>query len=322
MTIERTVALLVTLALSVPAVYAASPADFPNKPVRIVTSEPGGSLDFTARVMAQDLTASLGQQVIVENRGGASGAILAQMVARASPDGYTMLYYGSPLWILPLLQRTSYDAMRDFSPITIAISSPNILVVHPSLPVKTVAELIALAQAKPGQLNYGTGATGGPSHLAAELFSTMARVKFTRVPYRGNGPAVTALVGGEVHLLFASAAAVTGHIKSGRLTALGVTSAKPSALFPGLPAIAGAGVPGYEAEAVFGILAPAGTPRTIVNRLNREIVGVLQQASLKEKFFGAGVEVVASTPESLAATMKSEVARIGKLIKEAGIKVD
>ena len=162
MTIERTVALLVTLALSVPAVYAASPADFPNKPVRIVTSEPGGSLDFTARVMAQDLTASLGQQVIVENRGGASGAILAQMVARASPDGYTMLYYGSPLWILPLLQRTSYDAMRDFSPITIAISSPNILVVHPSLPVKTVAELIALAQAKPGQLNYGTGATGGP----------------------------------------------------------------------------------------------------------------------------------------------------------------
>ena len=296
--------------------------NYPHKPIRIVTSEVGGSLDFSARIVAQGLTGALGQSVIVENRGGASGAIMAQMVARASPDGYTLLFYGSALWILPLLQATPYDAIKDFAPITAAIRSPTILVVHPSLQVASVKDLIALAKSKPGGYNYASSATGGSAHLAAELFKSMAGVNMVRISYKGNGPAVNDLIAGQVHLMFSSAAGVMPHVKSGKVKALAVTSAQPSELLPALPTVAATGLPGFEASTVYSIFAPARTPAPLVTRLNREIVQLLLRADAKERFFNAGVEPVGSTPDQLAATIKSEVASLGKVIKEAGIRAE
>ncbi len=296
--------------------------DYPSKPVRIVASEAGGAGDFAARLIAQGLTYSLGQQVIIENRGG-SGVIPAEVVAKSAPDGYTLLFFASSLWLLPFIQdNVPYDPVRDFSPITLAIRSPNLIVVHPSLPVKSVKELIALAKAKPGELNYASGLTGSSSHLAAELFSSMAGVNIVRIPYKGIGPALTALIGGQVQLSFANASAVTPHIKSGKLRALAVTSPQPSVLFPGLPTVAASGLPGYESASIFGMFAPAKTPATLINRLNQETVRVLNRADMKERFFNVGVETVGSSPEDFAATMKSEMTRMGKVIKHAGIRAE
>ncbi|MBI3043737.1 MAG: tripartite tricarboxylate transporter substrate binding protein [Betaproteobacteria bacterium] len=243
---------------------------FPTKPVRLVTAAPGGGNDFTARLIAPGLSARLGQQVLVDNR--PSGVIPGDVVSRAQPDGYTLLVTTGILWILPFMQKVPFDPVKDFLPITIAVTNPNVLVVHPSLPVKSVKELIALAKAKPGELDYASGATGSSSHLAAELFKALA-----------------------------------------------ITSAKPSALLPGLPPIAAAGLPGYEANALFGIFAPAGTPAAIVNRLNQEVVRVLNSPDVKERFFKTGMEVVGSSPEEFAAAIRSDMARMGKVLKAAGI---
>ncbi|MBI3939178.1 MAG: tripartite tricarboxylate transporter substrate binding protein [Betaproteobacteria bacterium] len=293
---------------------------YPNKPIRIVAPEAGGGGDFAARLIALGLSGSLGQQVIVENRGGASGIIAGRTVAKAPPDGYTLLFYGSIFWIGALLQDVPYDPVADFSPITLATSSPNILVVHPSLPVNSVKELIALAKARPGELNYAS-TTGSTPHLAAELFKAMAGVNIVRIPYKGAGPALNDLIGGQVQLMFPVAAAVTPHVKSGRLRALAVTSVEPSELVRGLPTVA-ATVPGYESVQMTAMFAPAKTPATIINRLNQEIVQVLNRADVKEKFFNAGAKVVGGSPEQLMATMKSEMARLGKVIKDAGIRAE
>ncbi len=259
---------------------------YPHKPIRILASEPGGSLDFTARLVAQGLTANLGQQVIVENR--PSGVITGEIVSKAQPDGYTLLSHGSPLWLLPFLQdNVPYDPLRDLSPIALIVTSPNILVVHPSLPVKSVRELIALAKARPGALNYGTTTLGGPSHLSGELFKSMARVKIVAVPYKGAAQSVQDLISGRVELAFPSAAAATAHIKSGRLRALAVTSAQPSALFPGLPSISASGLPGYESVGKFGMFAPAGTPANIVKRLNQDVVQVINRAEVNARTRGS-----------------------------------
>ncbi len=298
----------------------ASGQTYPNKPIRIVTIEPGGGGDLAARLIAQGLSGSLGQQVLVDNRGG--GVIAIEIVAKAPPDGYTLLLYGGTLWIGPLLQNVSWDPVRDFSPITLAVTFPNIVAVHPSLPVKSVRELIALAQARPGELNYSSGSIGASTHLAAELFKSMAGVNIVRVPYKGGGPATIALVTGEVHLMFATVGLVTPHVKSGRLRALAVTTAQPSALAPGLPTVAASGVPGYESRSILGIFARARTPEVIINRLNQEIVRVLNRAEVKQRLFGSGVETVGSSPEESAATMKAETAKWGKVIKEAGIRVE
>ena len=273
--------------------------DYPTRPIRILTSEPGGGTDFGARLIAQGVSGELGQQVIVENRGGASGAIAGEMLARSKPDGYTLLAYGSTIWLLPLLRRNvPYDPLKDFAAVSLVDRSPNVLVVHPSLAVSSVKQLIALARARPGELDYARAAAGGPPHLSAELFKSMARVNIVAVPYKGGGPAVIGLVSGEVGLMFATAASIAPHVKTGKVKAVAVTSAEPSALFPNLPAVA-ATLPGYEAVAMNGIFAPAGTPEPIIRRLSDTIARFVRRADVKERFFAMGVETVGSTPEQV-----------------------
>ena len=296
----------------------ASSQNYPNKPIRIVTSAVGGGNDFIARLIAQGINGPLGQSVIVENR---PSNIAPEIVARASPDGYTLLLAGGTFLIGPLLEKLSYNPVRDFSPITLVDSSPNVLVVHPSVPANSVKEFIALAKAKPGALNYASGNTGSLIHLAAELFKSMAGVNFVRVPYKGTGQAVNDLVGGQVQLMFATAASVAPHIKSGKLRGLAVTSAQPSALAPGLPTIAST-LPGYEAVGESAMYASGKTPTAIIKRLNQEIVRVLNQADIKEKFLTTGSEPAPSSPEKHAIVMKAEIATWSKLIKDAGIKAN
>ncbi|OGA44925.1 MAG: hypothetical protein A3F74_25720 [Betaproteobacteria bacterium RIFCSPLOWO2_12_FULL_62_58] len=292
---------------------------YPNKVIRIVTSAPGGGSDILSRLIAPGLTESLGQQVIVDNR----GSIAPEIVAKAPPDGYTLLVSGSPLWVLPLLRaNTPWDAVKDFAPITLAVSSPSILVVHPSLPVKSVKELIALAKARPGELNYASGTPGATPHLAAELFKVMAGVNMVRVGYKGTGPGILGVMSGQVELMFPNAGSAMPHVKSGRLRALAVCNAQPSALVPGLPTVAASGLPGYETVSPQAVLAPARTPVTLVNRLHQEIVRVLNKSDVKERLFNSGGEAVGSTPEEFSAKMKSDIGRIGKLIKDAGIHVE
>ena len=298
-----------------------SAQEFQNKPVRIVTSESGGGNDLAARLVAQGLTAGLGRQVVVENRGGAGGSIAAEMVAKAAPDGHTLLFYGSAIWLMPYLRDdVPYDPVRDFAPVTLAVQSPNILIVHPSLPVRTVRDLISVAKTRPGALNYGSGQTGSSTHLAAELFKTMAGVDITRIVYKGGGLVINDLISGELQLMFITAGSVARHLKSGKIRAIAITSARPSSLLPDLPTIAATGVPGYEAVSMLGLFVPAKTPPPLVYRLNQEIVRVLARPEIKERFFNTGVETVGSTPGEFAATIKSEMTRMGKVIKDAGIQ--
>jgi len=294
--------------------------NFPNKPIRLVTAEPGGNADFVSRVLAQGLSASLGQQVVVDNRGG-SGVIQAETVSKAAPDGYTLLSIASPFWLAPLLQANlRYDPVRDFSPVTLATRSPSVLVVHASLPANSVRELIALAKARPGNLNYGSGPSGASSHLAPELFKSMAGIDIVRVGYKGTGPALNALIADQVQLMFASPALAMPHVKSGRLKALAVTSAQSSVLLPDLPAIADSGLPGYESVAMVAVFAPAKTSDAIIKRLNQESVRFLNSPEAKQRFLNAGAETVGSSPAELTATLKSEMTRIGKVIRNAGIR--
>lgn len=296
---------------------------FPVKPIRIVTAATGGASDFTARLLAQGLGSSFGQQVIVDNRGGASGIIAAQIVAKSPPDGYTLLLFTSPIWLLPLLQdNVPYDPVKDFAPISMTDSSPSVLVVHPSLPVKSVRELIALARARPGELNYSRASAGGPSHLSAELFKSMAGVNFVPVPYKGGGPALLALLGGEVELTFASAGAAAAPLKLNRVRALAVTTAEPSRLFPGVPTIAASGLPGFESVLVNGLFAPAGTPASVINALNQETVQFLRKAEVKERFFATGMESVGNSPAEFESVVKADIAKWGKLIKAAKIRIE
>ena len=292
---------------------------FPTKPIRLFTTEAGGGADFVARLVAQGLSSALGQPVIVENRGG--GVVAGEIVAKAPPDGYTILLQGTAFLLAPFLRSSApFDPVRDFAPITLADRSPNVLVVHPSLPIRSVKELIALAKARPGALNYASGSTGASPHLAAELFNSMAGVKIVRVNYRGTAPALNDLIAGEVQLMFATAGAGTPHVKSGRLKALAVTSAQPSALAPGLPTVAATGLPNYESVSLHVIFAPAKTPAPVINQLNQHMVRVLKTPETKERFLAVGVESVGSSPDELAATVKTEVTKWGKVIKEAGIK--
>jgi len=293
--------------------------DYPAKTVRIVASEAGGGGDFVARLLAQGLTAAFGQQVVVENRGG--GVIAGDLVAKSPPDGYTLLLYGNTLWLLPLMRsQLPYDPNRDFVPISLAARAVNVLVVHPSLPVKSVKDLVALARARPGQLNNGSAAPGTINHLAAELFKSMAKVNIVRVSYRGSASALTAVMSGEVQLMFASAAAVKPHIQSGRVRALAVTTLGRSPIYPKLPTVAEAGLPGFESVSVHGVFAPAKTPDAVVTRLHQAIARVLQRQDMKDRFASVGVEPIGSAPEQLAAAMKAEIALMGKVIREAGIQ--
>ena len=312
----------ITGLLALGMVAGAAPGqNYPTKPIRLVTAESGGGNDLTARLIVQGLGGSLGQPMIVDNRGGAGGIIAADIVAKAQPDGYTLLLYANNIWIIPLLNSSApFDVVRDFAPITWAAKSPNILVVNPALPVKSVSELIAYAKARPGELNYGSGGTGSSTHLSVELLKSMTGINVVRVPFKGNGPAVNALFAGEVHMMIATAGSVAPHLKSNRLRALAVTSPQPSPLAPGLPAMAASGLPGYESMQIYGVFAPSKVPAPIVKRLNEEMVRVLGRADIKEKFLASGVEPVGGSPQQLASTVKSEIVRIGKVIKDAGIR--
>ncbi len=290
--------------------------EYPNRPIRIITSPAGGGNDFAARVVARGLSGPLlGQQVIVDNR---STILTADIVARAPPDGYTLLVSGSPHWIGPLIEKTSYDPITNFAPISLLDRSAVVLLVHPSMPVKRVKDLIALAKARPGELNYSMGGPGGSNHIGAILFNHLASVDIVRVAYKGSGPALTAVISGEVHMMFSGAGGAAPHLKSGRLRALAVGSAERSAFLPDVPTLAASGLPGYLCESLHALFAPAGTPAAVVTRLNEEVVRFLQTTQAKEFMLKGGVEAVSSSPDELMAIMKSEMARIGQVLKAAG----
>ena len=294
---------------------------YPEKPVRLVTAAAGAGGDFVARIVAAGLTEIWGQPVVIDNRGG-SAVIPIELVAKAPPDGYTLLGFGTTLWHLPLMQTVSYDPVKDFAPITLVATTPMIVVVHPSLPARSIKELIALAKSKPGQLNYSSGISGSTTHLPAEMFKSMAGVDIVRVSYKGGAPALTALLGGETQLMFGNASGVGPHIKAGKLRALAVTSAQRSALFPDLPTVAASGLPGYEAASQQCMFVPAATPVLLVKRLNQDLVRVLNRTEVKERFLRSGSEVVANSPEELAAVIKADMVVMGKVIKQAGIRAN
>jgi len=306
--------------LGVMVAGAAGGQPFPERPVRLVTSGSGGGLDLAARVIALALSGNIGQTVVVDNR--ASGVIPGEIVSKASPDGHTLLFFGSTFWIGPLLQKAPYDPVKDFAPISLTNRAPNVLSVHPALPVTSVKELISMAKAKPGELNFGTSGTGAPNHLAAELFKSMAGIDIVRVAYKGSGGALNGLFSREIQLMFVPAATAAPHMKSGRLRALAVTSAEPSPLAPNLPTIAASGLPGYEMTSLYALFAPARTPAAIIGRLNQEVVKVLRQPDVRDRLFAMGLESVGGTPGALAATLKSEMTRMGKLIRAAGLRVN
>ena len=291
---------------------------YPLKTVRVLTTEPGSANDLMIRLITPGMSAALGQPMIVENR----GMVSMELLAKAPPDGYTLLAFGPPLWLLPLLRANNvpWDAVRDFAPITQAMSIPTIVGVHPSLPVHSVKELIALAKAKPGALNYATSFPGSSSQLSGELFKAMAGVDIVSVSYKGPAQALTALIAGEAQVSFVNAAAsVSAHIKSGRLRALAVANLQPSPLFPDLPTVAASGVPGYQSATIIGLFAPAKTPEAVIERLNQEAVRMLRRPEVKEKLLSSGSEVIAGTPEQFAATIRTEIATWGKVIKDSNI---
>ena len=307
-------------AVTMMAATSAPSQDFPTRAVRIVTGGTGSLSDVTLRLITPLLTTSLGRPVIVENI--ASVVTAAESVAKAAPDGHTLFTGGNQVWIGPLMQKMPYDPVADFAPIALAARTTNILVVHPSLPVKSVKELIGLAKARLGALNYGAGGIGGTGHLSGELFKAMAKVNIVFINFKNSNAAMIGVVSGEIQIFFAPSGAAVPHIKSGRVKALAITSARPSALTPGLPTIAASGLPGYEADALVGVFAPVKTPAAVVSRLNQEIVRALGQPEVKDRLSNAAAEAGGGTPDNLAIAVKSDMVRFGKLIKDAGIRIE
>ena len=319
-----TIRILVLLALAlIVAAAVAQGTAYPAKPVRIVVpSSPGGGTDILARVLAQKLSESQGQQFVVENRPGAGQVIGIEAVARSAPDGYTLLMAASAIVINEVLYaKPPYDTLRDFVPVTLGASLPNILVVYPALPVKSVRELIALAKARPGQLNYSSAGSGTSPHLSMELFRLMAGITLTHVPYKGTGPATVDLVAGQVQLSMPNVLTALPQIKGGKLRGLGVTSAKRATGLPDIPAIAET-LPGYEAIQWYGLLAPAGTPREIVNKVQAETARILVLPEVKARLAADGADAVGNRPEEFAAYIRTEIAKWGKVAKAGGIKLE
>ena len=314
-------ALIAAAALLLPAVAWAQ--NYPVKPVRIIVPfPPGGALDFVARIAGSKLSAALGQPVVMDNRPGAGGNIGIEMTAKMPADGYTLLAAASFLTINPsLYSKVNYDPVRDFEPISLLSSYMLFLVVHPSLPVRSVKQLIALAKARPGELNYASTGIGTTTHIAAELFAHTAGIRMTHIPYKGSGPLIPAAIGGQVAIQFNSPAIVP-HVQAGKLVLLGVTGPKRAPNFPDVPTISEAALPGYEATAWNALFAPAGTPAAIVKRINAEIGKGLSQPDALELFEKQGIDSTSSTPEALAALVKTEVTKWAKVIKEAGISAD
>ena len=296
---------------------------WPSKTIRyIVPFPPGAFNDTLGRTIATDLAKVLGQPVVVDNRPGGNSIIGTEAAAKSPPDGYTLFGAALPFSVIQSLYKTSFDVTKDFAGITLAGTSANLLVAHPAFPPNNVKELIAYAKAKPGRINYGSSGNGTSVHLSMEVFKAMTKTFMVHIPYRGSAPVVTDLLAGQVDVMFDNVPNVIQHVRAGKMKALGVSSVKRSALAPEVPSIDEAGVPGYDLSVWFGVLAPAGTPREIVQRLNVEIVKILQSPEVKERFLKQGVDVQTGTPEQFDAFVKSEVARWAKVIKDAGIRAD
>jgi putative tricarboxylic transport membrane protein len=312
----------------IPALLAAIPSDsfaqpYPAKPIRlIVPFSAGGGADIVARAIAQKLGESLGQQVVVDNRTGAAAIIGTEIAAKSAPDGYTIILgQTGPNSINPgLYERLPYDALKDFAPITLTTTYPYVLVVHPSIPAKTVKELIAIAKAKPNQLTFASAGNGGANHLTAELFKSMAGISMVHVPYKASAPALVDVLGGHVSMMFDPTITAIPHVKRGKLRALGVTSLQRSAVAADLPTIAETGLPGFESIGWHGILAPAATPRDIITRLNADIVNVLRAPEMRTRFAEQGAEPVGNTPEQFLEFLKADLAKWAKVIKAAGVR--
>ena len=298
--------------------------DYPTRPVRlIVATVPGGGTDAIARILGARLTELLGQQFVIDNRGGAGGIIGTELVARAPADGYTLLMgFIASLAMNPALARTPYDTLRDFAPVSLVADAQYVLTIHPSIPPRTVKDLVAYAKANPGRINYASAGSGTPVHLAAELFKSVAGVNMVHVPYKGGGPAATAVLRGESQLIFGSVTATMPQIKAGKLIALGVTGAKRLPAAPEYPTIAELGYPGFEVTSWYGVVAPAKTPAAIVQRLHASVVSALKAPEVREQMGRQGLEPIGSTPAEFAAHLKREVARGARVVKEAGIKAD
>jgi tripartite-type tricarboxylate transporter receptor subunit TctC len=320
---------LLWVAVLAPALASVSGASFgqvyPVKPVRMVIGfPPGGGTDIMGRIVAHKLSESLGQQVLVENRGGAAGQIAAELVAKAPPDGYTvMMAHIAAISILPSLNpKLPYDPESDFAPITLVAISPNLVVVHPSVPAKTVKELIALARARAGQLHYASPGAGTVQHLAGELFKLQAKVDMVHVPYKGAGPAVVDLIAGHVHLSFDVVPVVIHHVKAGRLRVLAVTSEKRSSVLPDIPTVTESGVPGFDMSTWWGLVAPGAVSKDIIARLHGETVKVLRLKEVADRIAEQGAEIVGNTPAEFSAFIRSERAKYGRIVREAKIKID
>lgn len=309
------------IALGGPAAFS---QEYPNRPIRmIVPFPPTAGSDVVARLVGLTLSERLGQNVVVDNRSGASGTIGAEIAANSPPDGYTILTISTSHAVnVSLYKKLQYDMVRDFAPITLVASAPNILSVNLSLAVASVEELVALARAKPGRFHFASSGVGSSSHLAGELFKSLAGVDIVHVPYRGSGPALVGLLGGQVQLAFFSIPSTLPHVKTGKLRALGVGSSKRSRLMPELPTLAEAGVPKYDAETWYGVLVPTRTPRAIVNRLNREIRQGLETADIRERLVAQGAEPLSSSPEEFAAYIKSEIVKYAAIVKKMGVQIE
>ncbi len=314
------------LAASLPAAAqkSAAGAGYPQRPVRlIVPFAPGGGTDIIARLVAQDVGQGWGQTVVVDNRGGSGGVIGTDMAAKASPDGYTLVLVSLGFSYAPALYRKlPYNAEQDFAPITRVATQPFVYVAIPSLGASSIKDLIALAKAKPGELRYGSGGSGGSSHLGTELLRVMTGIDLVHVPYKGTGPALTAMLGGEIHFQLIGISSVVPHLKSGRMRALAVSGAKRSAAAPEVPTVAESGVPGYAFDVWYGMLAPRGTPREIVARVNAEVNRALKSQALGQRFAAVGLEPAGTTSEEFAAIIRSEIVKWRKVVESAKIRVE
>ena len=308
--------------LGTAAVFAAAPS-YPIRPIRLVVGfPPGGAADILGRITAAQLTNSLGEQVVVDNRGGAGGLVATEIAARAAPDGYTFLFTSIPHVINPhLYQKVNYDAVKDFDAVIQFVAVPLMLACNVNFPVKSVNELIALAKAKPGQINYASGGSGASSHLAMELFKSMAGLDITHIPYKGTGPLITDLISGQVNITIASAVPLIPQVKAGRLRGLAVTGARRSGALPELPAI-GETVPGYEVTNWFGVLAPAGTSRAIITRINADLHKALATEALKVSLRAQGADAAGGSATEFAAAIRQDLVKWAKVVKDSGARVD
>ena len=316
--------LLCAIAFTALSVSSAFAQTYPSKPIKIVVPyPPGGFNDTLGRTLAAKFTEAWGQPAFVENKPGGNTLIGNEFAAKSPPDGYTLLVVAFPFSVVPSLIKTMpYDSVRDFSPVILAATSANLLVVHPSLPVKSVGELVALAKSKPGSLSYASTGNGSSNHISMELFKSLAGVDIVHIPYKGSGPAVSDLLGGQVQLMFDNTPNVLPQVKAGKLRALGSSGAKRAALTPDVPTVAEAGVPGYELTVWFGLVAPAGTPREVVQKLNAEVAKILAMPDVRERFMAQGVEPQGSTPEQFAEHIKAQMAKWARVVQDAGVKAE